>query len=146
MVFVVEWLLKVDVKLLMLDELKDANGLVHNKSCQFTRQQRLLTARDYQFVFAKPYKSSDRYLTILARDNNLLEARLGLAIAKKRIKFAVARNRLKRLIRESFRQQQVANLDYVVLAKNEANQADNRVLLNSLAKHWHKLSRQCKKS
>ncbi|MBE9563459.1 MAG: ribonuclease P protein component, partial [Proteobacteria bacterium] len=73
-------------------------------------------------------------------------ARLGLAITKKRIKLAVARNRLKRLIRESFRQQQIASLDYVVLAKNDANQANNSILLNSLTKHWHKLSRQCKKS
>ncbi|MDM8566409.1 ribonuclease P protein component [Candidatus Halobeggiatoa sp. HSG11] len=119
---------------------------MHNKPCQFTRQQRLLKARDYQFVFAKPYTSSDRYLTVLAREKKLPFARLGLAITKKRIKLAVARNRLKRLIRESFRQQQIANLDYVVLAKSDAYQADNNILLNSLAKHWHKLSRQCKKS
>lgn len=136
----------MDVKSLMLDGQKDVNVLVHKKSCQFTRKQRLLTARDYQSVFAQPYKSSDRYLIVLARENNLVEARLGLAIAKKRIKLAVARNRLKRLIRESFRQQQIAILDYVVLAKSEASQADNQILLNSLAKHWHKLSRQCKKS
>ncbi|MDM8569433.1 ribonuclease P protein component, partial [Thiotrichales bacterium HSG1] len=110
---------------------------MHNKSCQFTRQQRLLTARDYQFVFAKPYTSKDRYLIVLARENKLPFARLGLAIAKKRIKLAVARNQLKRLIRESFRQQKMASLDYVVLAKNNANQADNSVLLNSLARHWH---------
>ncbi|MCK5877988.1 MAG: ribonuclease P protein component, partial [Candidatus Marithrix sp.] len=96
---------------------------MHNKSCLFTRQQRLLTARDYQLVFAKPYTSRDRYLIVLARENKLSFARLGLAIAKKRIKLAVARNRIKRLIRESFRQQQMASLDYVVLAKSDAAQA-----------------------
>ena len=69
----------------------------------FKKQAKLLKAADYNHVFDKPARSSDRYFTVLARPNNLLHARLGLAFTKKRVKLAVARNRLKRISRESFR-------------------------------------------
>lgn len=115
---------------------------------QFTRQQRLLKAQDYKNVFEQSCRSTDRYLTVLARTNRLDFARLGLAITKKRLKQAVDRNRLKRLIRESFRHHQssLAGLDCVVLAKNGIAQVNNHTLLQSLARHWQQLSRRCKKS
>jgi ribonuclease P protein component len=116
----------------------------------FTRKQRLLMAQDYKYVFEQPGKSTDRYLTVLARSNGRDFARLGLAITKKRLKRAVDRNRLKRLIRESFRHHQshLAGLDCVVLAKSGVAQVNNHTLLLSLAKHWQQLSlsRRCKKS
>ena len=49
---------------------------------RFTRQQRLLQAADYQSVFKQAYKSSDRYLVVLARNNEQDGARLGLAISR----------------------------------------------------------------
>lgn len=112
------------------------------------RLQRLLKAGEYQYVFDQPFKSSDRYLTVLARPNTLAVARLGLAITKKRVKTAVMRNRLKRLIRESFRLQQHAlvGLDYVVLAKNDVAEVASTILRRSLNSHWHVLARQCKNS
>ncbi len=115
---------------------------------RFTRQQRLLKAKEYQFVFERPYKSTDPYFTVLARANQQQFARLGLAIAKKRVSLAVKRNRIKRLIRESFRHHQLslAGIDAVILAKNRIDQINNRTLLDSLARHWLKLSRRCKKS
>ncbi|EDN65941.1 Bacterial ribonuclease P protein [Beggiatoa sp. PS] len=113
-----------------------------NPSYKFTRQQHLLTAAEYKYVFNKPYKSADRYLTVLARLNAQDVARLGLAITKKRAKLAVDRNRIKRLIRESFRHHQsdLVGLDCVVLAKGGTKTTDNRTLLQSLAKHWQNLS------
>ncbi|RKZ54202.1 MAG: ribonuclease P protein component [Candidatus Parabeggiatoa sp. nov. 3] len=121
---------------------------MNNASFPFTREQRLLKHKQYKLVFDKPCKSSDQYLTVLARTNGVPQARLGLAIAKKRVKQAVERNRIKRLIRESFRHHQscLAGLDCVVLAKTGIEQVNNRTLLHSLAKHWLKLSRRCKTS
>jgi ribonuclease P protein component len=115
-----------------------------NSPYKFPRQSRLLKAAQYKSVFAKPYKSADRYLTVLARVNTCNLARLGLAITKKRVKLAVDRNRIKRLIRESFRHSQshLAGLDCIVLTKSRTVDADNRTLLHSLAKHWLYLSRQ----
>jgi ribonuclease P protein component len=140
----------VDEKLSTLAVPKGGNVLVldHNPSYQFTRQQRLLKPSEYKYVFEQPCKASGRYLTVLARANGQRLARLGLAIAKKRVKHAVARNRIKRLVRESFRHHQpcLAGLDCVVLAKNGAGQINNHTLLHSLAMHWQQLSHRCKKS
>ncbi|ALG66560.1 ribonuclease P protein component [Beggiatoa leptomitoformis] len=114
----------------------------------FSRQQRLLKSADFKKVFEKSYKSGDRYLTVLARANGFPQARLGLAIAKKQIKLAVMRNRVKRLVRDSFRlhQHTLAGLDCVVLARQNLADIDNSTLLCSLTKHWRVLAAQCKKS
>lgn len=108
---------------------------------RFTRKQRLLNSQEYKYVFEDALKSSDSCLTVLARKNGLDLARLGLVISKKQVRLSVTRNRIKRLIRESFRnnKQCLAGLDIVVLAKSRANKVDNRVLLQSLAKHWQSL-------
>lgn len=47
------------------------------------------------------------------------QARLGIVVAKRNVRLAVARNKLKRLVRESFRQQQqrLNGLDIVVVIK-----------------------------
>ena len=76
--------------------------------------------------------------TVLTTDNHGHAARLGLAIAKKHCKLAVSRNRLKRIVRESFRQhrEQLAGLDIVVMNQPGTHKADNRALFNSLAQHW----------
>ena len=115
---------------------------------QLTRQQRLVEAKDYEYVFAQPCKLTDRYLTILARSNDRVFGRLGLAIAKKRVAKAVDRNRIKRLIRESFRHHQLtlAGWDCVVLVRNGVTQVNNCTLLNSLTWHWQQLPCRCKKS
>ncbi len=118
-----------------------------NAPYPFTRQQRLLKSSEYQNVFDQPCKSTDRYLTVLAKPNEQEIARLGLAITKKRLKLAVDRNRVKRLARETFRHHQtrLAGLDCVVLAKSGLKQVNNHTLLQSLARHWQYLSRRCKK-
>jgi len=106
--------------------------------------QRLLNADDYQRVFnGQPWKSSDAYLTLLAIANSHQYARLGLVIMKKRVKHAVQRNRIKRVVRESFRQHkiQLSGLDLVVLAKDKTAQYDNAILFASLQKHWQRLVR-----
>lgn len=71
-------------------------------------------------------------------------ARLGLAIARKHIKKAVGRNRIKRLTRESFRQNQqlLAGFDIVVTLRKDASRLDNETIRQSLTKHWHSLTKK----
>lgn len=75
-------------------------------------------------------------------------ARLGLAIAKKQIRSAVARNRLKRLAREAFRTRraQLAGLDLVVMARSAAASADKARLRLSLLRHLERLAGACRPS
>ena len=87
------------------------------KQFGFKRDIRLITPSDYQFVFKKSVRSSDRLLTILARKTDEDKCRLGLAISKKAIKTAVHRNRIKRLAREFLRlnHHKIAVADYIVM-------------------------------
>lgn len=89
-------------------------------SRDFDRDKRLLTARQFSAVFDSPTgKVPGKHVLLLARENGLDHPRLGLVIGKKNVKLAVQRNRLKRLIRESFRhnQETLAGWDIVVIAQ-----------------------------
>lgn len=79
-------------------------------------------------------------MLVLARDNGLQRPRLGLAIARSKIPRASGRNRVKRIIRESFRrhQQELKGLDLVVLARTNLTHIDNQALFQSLATHWRR--------
>ncbi|MDD5034159.1 MAG: ribonuclease P protein component [Methylococcaceae bacterium] len=111
----------------------------------FPHEHRLGKPADFKYVFEKAEKSADTYLTVLARVNDRGHARLGLAIAKKQIPRASARNRIKRLIRESFRlrQAELGSVDIVVLARSSARLSDGETLRNSLEKHWKALIKRC---
>ena len=78
------------------------------RQARFPKRARLLKPAEFSRVFKKAHRSSDRQLTILAAPNDLDYPRLGLAISKKHAKRAVDRNRIKRIVRESFRQNLVA--------------------------------------
>lgn len=79
---------------------------------------------------------------MLYRDSKRPAPRLGLAIGKKHCRRAVDRNRLKRIVRESFRQHKdrLGELDIVVINNPAAAQASNAALFDSLARHWRRLS------
>jgi len=119
-----------------------------NSEQQFSRSQRLLLPEDYKFVFNQPIRSSDKLLTILAKHQlKKVNPRLGLAIAKKSVKTAVHRNRIKRICREFFRlnQSNIACADYVILVRSGIDKTDNSVILQSLAKQFNYLRKQLTK-
>jgi ribonuclease P protein component len=100
---------------------------------------------DYRRVFSDGQRSSDAYFLVLARPNQLTSPRLGLAVSKKNSRRAVDRNRIKRLIRESFRfhQHQLAGLDLVVVTRHGISRADNSDCFKSLRHHWQKVAEKC---
>ena len=107
---------------------------------------RLRTAGDYQRVFGGSHESSGRALTVLARQSGRESARLGLAIPRKQIRAAVERNRIKRLIRESFRRNQelLRGLDVVVIGRSDLAAKNTQAVFRCLERHWQQLSARCR--
>jgi ribonuclease P protein component len=99
-------------------------------------------------IFKKGSRSKDALLLVCAAPNDQAYARLGVNVARKVASKAVARNRIKRQVRETFRlhQQDVANLDVVVIAQIGAGAVDSNTLRGSLREHLRKIAHKCKKS
>ena len=116
----------------------------------FSKARRLLTAGDYSRVFdGAQARASHKYLLLLARQNDRPTHRLGLVIAKKNVRLAVERNRIKRVAREFFRQlpESEPGMDVVLLARRGIGQLDNAALFSILEQQWQRLLRQaCKNS
>ncbi|MFO1385920.1 MAG: ribonuclease P protein component [Chitinivorax sp.] len=90
--------------------------IVVERQVRFPSQLRLLKTDDFSSVFNFRCAVRGNTLRIHGKPNGLPHARLGLVIGRKLAKQAVRRNYMKRVIRESFRQQQetLAGLDIVV--------------------------------
>jgi ribonuclease P protein component len=111
----------------------------------FGKACRLLTAGDFSRVFDDTEaRASHPQVLLLARRNDQPGHRLGLVVAKKNVRLAVQRNRFKRLVRESFRQQTALPpfLDVVVLARRGVDQLDNAQVSSILRGQWRKLARR----
>ncbi|MCG9732292.1 MULTISPECIES: ribonuclease P protein component [Shewanella] len=113
-------------------------------SYTFTRELRLLTPAQFKSVFTKPIKASSAEITLLAIPNSEQHPRLGLTVAKRYVKKANQRNRIKRIIRDNFRlhQHDLPAVDIVVLVRNGVLDMENAELKNLVEKLWRKLSRR----
>lgn len=112
-------------------------------AARYSRDCRLLTAAQYQRVFKHcEHKSSDRLITLLAAANGLDRPRLGTVVSIKATGNAVKRNRVKRLIRESFRsrQTQFAGFDLVVLVRPGISERSNQQIIRTLDNHWRTIA------
>ena len=112
-----------------------------NTDSGFGKAKRLLNARDYSHVFDSPdARASHKHLLFLAKCSSEHENRLGLVIAKKNIRLAVQRNRIKRLAREFFRTlpEGEPKLDVILLARRGLDQLDNREVSSILQQQWQK--------
>lgn len=118
MAFVPVWQPKAAVKCLtaVVQKVVSASAL---SDTQFPKRLRLRSQDEFKAVFQHYQRLSESSFAAAIRPNNLDHARLGLSIAKRHIKRSVDRNRLKRVIRETFRHRQanLASLDIVVMVK-----------------------------
>lgn len=108
---------------------------------KFNKSVRLLKASDYDFVFQQPIKINHPLASIYARPSLSAHARLGLLVSKKAIKHAVARNRIKRLVRESFRAHlsELKAVDIIYVARSKIQLADNKEVFLHLNEMWKQL-------
>lgn len=113
----------------------------------FSRNKRLLIPSQFKAVFDSPSgKIPGKNVLLLARENGLDHPRIGMVIGKKSVKLSVERNRLKRLIRESFRlhQEFLGGWDIVVVARKGMSDSDNVETSRQFSKFWKRLARSQK--
>ena len=110
----------------------------------FPHTARLSEPDQYRRVFDSPeYKVSSGAFLLLAAPGATESSRLGIVVAKKNIRLAVRRNRIKRLVREHFRHHAFEEaIDLVVLARSGADQLDNPGLWQDLVKLWRALEQK----
>ncbi len=108
----------------------------------FSKEKRLRSKAEYDGVFSgKRKKFVFGPFTLLVTKNRQHNGRLGLAISKKVVARAVGRNRIKRLVRESFREANLKGLDVVILARRGIEQQSNQELFIKLSKAWPKITK-----
>ena len=86
------------------------------------RRHRLSRSRDFDAVYRRGRSVSTRFLTLywFTREESEGEPRLGLSVPKKAVAGAVARNRIKRRLRELWRvrvEELPAGRDYVLIVR-----------------------------
>ncbi|MGQ0430246.1 MAG: ribonuclease P protein component [Gammaproteobacteria bacterium] len=102
---------------------------------------KLRTAADFGRVRRGRERHSDALFLVQCADNGRETARLGMAVSARAVGNAVRRNRVRRLIRESFRvhRQELPAVDVFVTAKAPARAARNRELFASLRSLWQQI-------
>jgi ribonuclease P protein component len=100
---------------------------------------------EFRDVRLKGRRFSDAFFSLSVLVNQETHARLGLSIATRTFGTAVARNRIKRLARESFRlnQHSLPPVDVTVSAREAARSAKVGDLRASLDKHWKSITQKC---
>lgn len=107
----------------------------------FPRAHRVLTRAEYDLVFQSGKGLRARTHRALFRFREDGETRLGMIVPKKAFARAVDRNRIKRLIRDSFRRQRASlgPMDIVIQVRGEAR--DETLFLGELTQAWQKLGK-----
>jgi len=112
---------------------------------QFTPALRLHKPVEFQAVFdSATFKVGEAGFLLLARPNALQYPRLGLVVAKKKVRLAVDRNRLKRIVRDSFRHQQheLPAVDIVFLVRQNISSIPGDEFHKQLLQAWKRLRRK----
>ena len=111
-------------------------------SHKFPKSARLLNAYDYSQVFnncsIRAGSTAGSVLAFTVSDNR---SRLGIIVAKKNVRLATDRNRIKRLVREYFRNHPLsASMSLVFMANRGAGGLSNADVIGDLDRLWRKLN------
>lgn len=98
-------------------------------------------------MFRQRRRISSRVASLHLSSNGLEHARLGLTISRKVSKKAVQRNRIKRVVREYFRKNQVvkSGIDVVFTAFPGCAELTNEALNQALDSLWQRAAQRCER-
>lgn len=98
-----------------------------DKDASFPKENRITLRRDFERVYKEGKLFQDEYFRIFVLRNAQGVPRLGLAVSKK-LGGAAARNRIKRMLRESFRRNKdlLKGMDIVVQPKRKLVELENK--------------------
>ena len=108
-------------------------------------QRRLRRKVEFDAAYAHGRRFGNGFFGVTAFLNDKGGPRVGLAVAVRIAGSSVERNRIRRIIRESFRlhQHELPSVDLIVSARGRAKNAPRRELHESLAELWKKVTEQC---
>lgn len=114
--------------------------------CRFEKKFRLLSARDFSLLKVDSLSFKKPALIVYYKKNNLNQTRIGLSVPKK-IGRANERNRLKRILREFFRQSSYKFLGTDILfviswnrsLVNDSSEIKEKTLLKNTQDFFHYL-------
>ena len=108
---------------------------------RFPPEARIRSGADFNSCFAARQRMSGRFFLLQWCDRGGPGPRLGLAVSRRVDRRAVARNRIKRLVREAFRLSaaDLPALDLVLVARPDAAKASATALRADLAQLWQRL-------
>lgn len=94
------------------------------------------------------FKASQSHFLLLATPSATPNSRLGFIVAKKKVRLAVDRNRIKRCIRENFRllQSELPPMDIVFLARQDVGRLDNVSLHQTCREGFQRLARKARQA
>jgi len=107
----------------------------------FPAQRRLRRKSEFDATYARGRRFANGFFAVTASSNDKHGARLGMAVAVRTAGNAVERNRIRRIVRESFRlhQHTLPAVDLVVSARPKARGASGAELHASLVALWTKV-------
>ena len=122
-----------------------SNAQADRERLTFPAARRLRRKWEFDQLYARGKRLGNSHFGATVQPNALGLARLGLAVASKPFGGSVPRNRIRRLIRESFRlrQHELPDVDLVISARPRAKDATAAELRASLDGLWDKIKVQC---
>lgn len=109
------------------------------------RSRRLCNAEAFAAVFRFKRQASSLHLQIYAKPNELFYSRIGLIVSKKIERRAVKRNKIKRLLRETFRtfeKKDAMGMDWIMRLRRPISRGEGAQVVAEIKLLMHELQ-QC---